>query len=97
MGIGKRMQQEDDERRHAVLQLCIEAGSVSECEYHSGTYFDGGESVQAAYDLTKKQFFAGETYGFKNVGDLLALVKDVYDDNSGAEECPACGRIRDSD
>ncbi len=79
MGGSKRRQEEQEAEYQSGLEACIEAGSIEECEYHPGSYYDGGEDVEEALNNAAS-------------ADDKAAIQLAYDDNSGIDYCPSCDK-----
>jgi len=86
----KRHMEDIEAAYQGGLALCIEAGAIEECEYHPGTYFEGGEPVEAAYKLAARKVKAGEIGG-KQI-EVTDAVKSAYEDNSGIDYCSSCDK-----
>ncbi len=84
----------EEERAWARLLLC-EVGALKECEYHDGTFFEGGANVEDAYKLMNARVTSGQIaldHPGQTRRDLTDLIKAVYDDNSGMSSCPTCDK-----
>jgi hypothetical protein len=95
MGFAKREMEDRQAAYDEGLALCIEAGAISECEYHEGTYFQGQEEVVVAYRLAARRVAAGEIAGPQ--GEVTDAVKAAYDDNSGVDSCMQCDKNYERD
>lgn len=94
MGIAKRIQAEEEDKRGVALMIAVEAGVVTECEYHPGTFTDGDEEIEKAYRLASKRYSAGEFQEmFKSQIELTDTIKDVVADNAGGE-CYSCNKYQ---
>ena len=79
MGGAKRLMEEQQAQYDRGLSMCIEAGAIEECELHPGSYYDGGEGVEAALEQAEDD-------------EDREAIQMAYDDNSGIEYCPSCDR-----
>lgn len=86
---------EEAEDRQWALGLLHEAGAIEECEYHPGTYFDGGAGVEGAYRLVSARIKAGRIAisAGKTQRDMTDLLQAVYYDNAGASGCAYCEKL----
>ena len=94
MGITKRLMERQQELYDLGRDLCIEVGALEECEYHSGTYYDGGGEVEEAYKLgnsrvTKGEIELGDNENRRTITDAI---EHAYHDNYGMNECASCNR-----
>lgn len=79
MGGTKRLAEEHEANYQHGLAICLEAGSIIECEFHPGSYYDGGEGVEDALKLVESD-------------EEREYVQIAFDDNSGIDYCPSCDR-----
>jgi len=99
MGVTKRMLEQREELEQLALTILCEAGALEECDYHSGTYFDGGDDVEEAYKLANARISANEIDLPDDVSrrDFTDIIKGVYEFNSGPDSCPRCTEIFNKD
>jgi hypothetical protein len=95
MSVTKRHIEDLEAQRQEGLDICLEAGTVAECENHSGIYFDGGEEVERAYALANHKINKGKISlgNGRTRKDVTDAVKAAYEDNSLSTECEECARI----
>jgi hypothetical protein len=79
MSIIKRLSEEKDEQYRRGLDMCLQAGALSECDGHPGAYFRGDSEISAAHKLAKTD------------SDHEA-VEIAYYDNCSVDECQSCER-----
>lgn len=81
------------------LQICIEVGAIEECEYHPGSYYDGGGDVEDAYRLAASRVKSGkiETSSTETQRTITDAVKAAYEDNYHADGCMSCDKVFNRD
>lgn len=79
MGGAKRLLEEREAQYQHGLSLCVEAGALEECEFHEGSYYDGGEGVEVALEQAQSD-------------EDREAIQFAYDDNSGIDYCSICDR-----
>jgi hypothetical protein len=90
--VKRQMEAQEDLRQHA-LGILEEVGLLAECEFHSGTYFDGGSGdLEDAYKLANSKVSKGdiELPGSMTRRDFTDTIRDTYRDNSGVDACQSC-------
>ncbi len=94
MGYWKERAVEDQDRNDWARGILCEVGALEECENHDGTYFDGGGDVEEAYRLVNARITSGEIKlaAGETRRDLTDLIKAIYEENSGLDECQECAR-----
>ena len=99
MGITKRLMERDQELYDLGLQLCIAVGAIEECQFHPGTYYDGGGEVEEAYKLANSRVSGGEIelWDSEDRRTITDAVKGAYEDNYGVDRCMQCQKVYDSD
>jgi Bacteriophage lambda ea8.5-related domain len=74
----------------AALGVLVEAGTLQECEYHEGIFFQGSGDLTAAYKLANYQISkeGGAEPGERR--DLTDAIKKAYGENSFSDRCERC-------
>ena len=92
MSFTKRMLEEREALQHMALGILCDAQALEECEHHEAIYFDGGTEVQEAYKLANARISNGELELPDGVSrrDFTDVMKEVYIENSGRDDCYAC-------
>lgn len=91
MSIIKRYMEDQEARYQQGLDLCLQAGAIKECDNHPGTYFEGGEPVEAAYRLAARQVTSGTVGGTQR--EVTDAVRTAYDDNAALDCCQECEEV----
>ncbi|WP_369991259.1 hypothetical protein [Pseudomonas xanthosomatis] len=89
MGGIKRLMEENDAKYSEAVSIAVEAGTLTECEVHDGTYFSDSGDISEAEELARDKFEKGEVYNFDDVDELVKTVVAVCEE-LGAEECFSC-------
>jgi hypothetical protein len=92
MGGMKHLMEQEEARYQMGLEYCLRVGAIEECEYHPGTYYDGGADVEDAYRLANSEISKGghgEATAEKRK-ETTDAIKDAYEDNSGVDSCMQC-------
>lgn len=94
MGGAKRLMEEREAAYQTGLDICIEAGAIEECENHPGSYYEGGEDVDAAYKLVNSKITRGEygDPGKVNRREMTDWIKSAFEDNRGIDSCAQCDK-----
>lgn len=90
------MMEEAEAKCGIALQIALEAGVLTQCEFHEDYIYEGGEEIESAYKLANHKFSHGEIEGvFSNRREMTDTIKDVVEDHNTADECYACAKNRD--
>jgi hypothetical protein len=94
MGYWKGRALAQEEECAAARSLLCDAGTLEECEFHPGTFFDASGDLEAAYKLVNSRITSGEITLAPNQTrcNLTDLIKSVYEGTSGVESCQECAR-----
>ncbi|TIM22897.1 MAG: hypothetical protein E5Y74_08000 [Mesorhizobium sp.] len=97
MGITKRYLDEIESQYNFSRSFLVKHGTLRECEYHPGIYYDGNGDLESAYKILNAKVTSGEIEleGGKTRRDMTDSLKSVYEDNSGPESCYSCDKHRD--
>ncbi len=98
MGQSKRHMEEQERKRDDALAIAIQAGVIEECEFHPGTYYDGGADIEEAYKLGNFLFSQGDVEGaFDSRREMTDFIKEAVEEYHAVDECQCCAKIRDED
>jgi hypothetical protein len=100
MSMVKRMMEAQEDLRQHALDILVETELLEQCDYHPGTYFDGGGGdLQDAYKLANSKVSRGEIElpGNMSRRDFTDVIKETYQDNSGVDSCQSCEKIFSKD
>ena len=89
----KHLMDAKEELRSLSLNVLQAVGLLVECEYHPGTYYDGGQGdLEEAYKLANSRVSKGEIElpGRMSRRDFTDAIKSTYNDNSGIDYCSSC-------
>lgn len=93
MSQAKRELEAREDLRTLSLDVLKEIGLISECDYHAGTFYDGGQGdLEDAYKLANAKITRGdiELPDGKTRRDFTDAIKDTYNDNAGVDYCTSC-------
>lgn len=91
MGQTKRLMEEQQQLQYVALCVMCEAGTLVECEWHEGTYLDGGGDVMDAYKRAAHQLKSGEISGYsqREVTDKIQELDTLW----WPDSCPHCAKM----
>ncbi len=92
MGQAKRLMEEVEELRCEAMRVLLDVGTLKECEYHDGEYFEGSSDVEEAYKAANARITAGKIVLPRGTTrrDFTDIIKDVYEQYSALSGCSAC-------
>jgi hypothetical protein len=98
MGRMKEKMLDDEAKLEIARSIAIEAGAISECENHPGTYIDNLDDAarELAYKIGNKLITdkSERVQMFRTRPELSAMIKDAIE--SSGEECDSCAKWRDA-
>ncbi|MGV6810474.1 MAG: hypothetical protein ACWA5U_11440 [bacterium] len=96
MGRAKQVLEKSETQRQYALQIALEAGVLTSCEFHEDAILGGQAEIERAYKLGNSKFSSGELSGvFSSRTEMTDLIKDVVSTNF-ADGCYSCAKWRDS-
>lgn len=73
-----------------ALGITTEAGVLRRCKFHDGSYFQGNQGMEKAYNLGNAQFIAGEFKGtFESTREMTDMINKVITEHQGPS-CSIC-------
>lgn len=90
MGGAKDEMIRQQELYQAALGVLVKAGTLEECEYHEGTYFEGSGDLTAAYKLANYDISQQGGAEPSDRREFTDTIKKAYEENSFATRCERC-------
>ncbi|MGH2637902.1 MAG: hypothetical protein ACRDF4_01230 [Rhabdochlamydiaceae bacterium] len=95
MGVLKREMDENDAKRAVAISICLEAGTLDQCDDHEElSDATGSGDTTAARELATKKWEDGALKvlkAFDSLDELLQWIEQVSGDNV-SDACPSCQR-----
>jgi hypothetical protein len=93
MGYSKKLIDKQEEQYQASLGIALQAGALEECENHTGSYFNGPNDIEDAYNLGDEKFSKGEIANvFESGEEMKETIKRAVEDFEGLDGCPLCAK-----